>query len=84
VFDGAAEVGVSATAAGTRMVAGQLAVLSDGEALRVVAGGSGVRFLLLAAQPLREPVIRYGPFVMNTREEIQQAIRDFQSGTFGA
>jgi redox-sensitive bicupin YhaK (pirin superfamily) len=41
-----------------------------------------VRFLLLAGKPLREPVARYGSFVMNTREEIAQAIEDFQRGTF--
>ncbi|HWI13650.1 MAG TPA: pirin-like C-terminal cupin domain-containing protein, partial [Burkholderiales bacterium] len=35
-----------------------------------------------AAKPLREPVVQYGPFVMNTREEIEQAIRDYQSGEF--
>jgi quercetin 2,3-dioxygenase len=44
----------------------------------------GARFLLLAARPLGEPVVQYGPFVMNTREEIEQAIRDYQSGTLTA
>ena len=38
------------------------------------------RFVLLAAAPLGEPVVQYGPFVMNTREEIEQAIADYQSG----
>ena len=37
-------------------------------------------FLLLAARPLREPVVQYGPFVMNTRDEIEQAIHDYQNG----
>jgi redox-sensitive bicupin YhaK (pirin superfamily) len=40
--------------------------------------------LLLAAMPLREPVVQYGPFVMNTREEIDQAIRDYQMGRLAA
>ena len=55
-------------------------VLSDGEDVRVQAGAEGVRFLLLAARPLREPVVQYGPFVMNTREEIEQALADYRDG----
>jgi len=55
-------------------------VLSDGDQLRVRADAGGVRFLLLAARPLREPVVQYGPFVMNTREEIEQAVADFRNG----
>lgn len=57
-------------------------VLSEGAAVTAVAGDEGARFLLLAARPLREPIVQYGPFVMNTREEIEQAIRDYQSGEF--
>lgn len=57
-------------------------VLSDGQALHAVAGEEGARFLVLAGRPLREPVVQYGPFVMNTEEEIRQAIRDFQTGKF--
>ncbi|MGQ3032291.1 MAG: pirin-like C-terminal cupin domain-containing protein, partial [Ferrovibrionaceae bacterium] len=45
-------------------------------------GPEGARFLLIAGQRLNEPVARYGPFVMNTKEEIMQAIADFQSGRF--
>ena len=41
-----------------------------------------VRFLLISGKPLHEPVARYGPFVMNTREEIEQALRDLRLGTF--
>ena len=55
-------------------------VLGDGDTLVVEAGQVGARFLLLAAAPLGEPIVQYGPFVMNTREEIDQAIRDYQSG----
>src|SRR5689334_10396670 len=42
------------------------------------------RFLLLAGRPIGEPVVQYGPFVMNTREEVEQAIRDYQSGKLAA
>ena len=52
--------------------------------MRVRAGGDGVRFLLLAAKPLREPVVQYGPFVMNTREEIEQALADYRDGRLAA
>ena len=55
-------------------------VLGSGDTVSVKAGKDGARFLVLAAKPLKEPVVQYGPFVMNTREEIEQAIRDYQSG----
>jgi len=57
------------------------AVFSAKGAVQVKAGAQGARFLLLAGRPLGEPVVQYGPFVMNTREEIEQAIRDYQNGT---
>ncbi len=55
-------------------------VLAEGDRIEVRAGGQGSRFLVLAGRPLGEPVAQYGPFVMNTREELEQAIRDYQSG----
>ena len=55
-------------------------VLGAGDAVKVKAGAEGARFLVLAAKPIREPIVQYGPFVMNTREEIEQAIRDYQNG----
>ena len=55
-------------------------LLSDGEGVRIQAGAGGARLLVLAGRPLREPVVQYGPFVMNTREEIEQAIADYQAG----
>jgi len=58
----------------------QGAVLGPGDTVRVKAGADGARFLVLAARPIKEPIVQYGPFVMNTREEIEQAIRDYQSG----
>jgi len=75
VFDGAVEVG----ARRTPVQAGQLAVL-DGGATFAATSSRGGRLLLAAAMPIREPVARYGPFVMNTDAEIQQAIADFRSG----
>jgi len=58
--------------------------LSDGEHFEAQAGAAGARFLLLAARPLREPVVQYGPFVMNTREEIEQALTDYRDGKLAA
>ena len=60
----------------------RLAVFSDGEVVAVKTADAPVRFLLLAGKPLNEPVARYGPFVMNTGEEIAQAFEDFRRGTF--
>ncbi|MBU6506187.1 MAG: pirin family protein [Alphaproteobacteria bacterium] len=76
VFDGAAVFG----AAGTSVARGQIAVLGAGDVVRL-AGGPG-RVLLAAGKPLNEPVARYGPFVMNTPDQIRQAIADYQSGRF--
>jgi redox-sensitive bicupin YhaK (pirin superfamily) len=55
-------------------------LLSDGDRVRIEAGQNAARVLLLAGKPLGEPVVQYGPFVMNTREEIEQAIADYQAG----
>lgn len=63
----------------TAVLKGQLAVLSDGEEVNIQVR-VGARFILVTGRPLNEPVVQYGPFVMNTQEEIQQAIRDYQSG----
>ncbi|HSG76113.1 MAG TPA: pirin family protein [Burkholderiales bacterium] len=57
-------------------------LLSTGDRLSMVAGDTGARVLVLAARPIGEPVVQYGPFVMNSREEIEQAIADYQAGEF--
>ncbi len=59
-----------------------LAVLEDGDLVKIVAGEEAARLLLISAKPLGEPIARYGPFVMNTRDEIEQALRDLKQGTF--
>jgi redox-sensitive bicupin YhaK (pirin superfamily) len=77
-FEGSLEVGPAGAA---RTLKRQSAgVLGPGERIEARAGTQGARFLLLAARPLGEPIVQYGPFVMNTRQEIEQAIRDYQSG----
>jgi quercetin 2,3-dioxygenase len=61
---------------------GELAVLGEGEHVRLSSKGEAARVLVVAGRPLNEPVVQHGPFVMNTAAEIRQAIRDFQSGAF--
>ena len=81
-YEGSGEVGA---AGAVRPLPHRAAgVLSDGDQLRVVAGAQGLQFLLLAARPIGEPVVQYGPFVMNTREEIEQALADFKDGRLAA
>jgi redox-sensitive bicupin YhaK (pirin superfamily) len=60
----------------------EMAVLGGGELLQLRAGAGGARLILVAGRPLREPVMRHGPFVMNTRQELMQAFVDFQEGRF--
>ncbi len=55
-------------------------VLSGGERIELRAGAGGAGFLLLAASPMLEPIVQWGPFVMNTQEEVVQAIRDYENG----
>ncbi|HEY7977824.1 MAG TPA: pirin family protein [Rhizomicrobium sp.] len=76
VFEGDARVGTETVRTG------QLGVLSSGDRLHIEADGQGARFLVIAGKPLREPIAKYGPFVMNTQDEIRRAIQDYQSGTF--
>jgi redox-sensitive bicupin YhaK (pirin superfamily) len=82
VFQGEVRVGGAAPSRGPAVGAPRLVTLGDGDVVRVHAGPAPARFLLLSAQPLREPAVRYGPFVMNTREEIVQALEELRDGTF--
>ena len=60
----------------------RLIVFDDGDNVTVRATETGVRFILVSGKPLNEPIARYGPFVMNTSEEIEQALEDLRNGTF--
>ena len=62
---------------------GQMALLGPGDVVRFRGVEGGGRLLLLAGVPVAEPVARYGPFVMNTQEELVEAVRDYQSGRMG-
>ena len=82
VFEGSARFGDVNDHSKKALGRHDLGVLGDGDALRVRAASLGVRFLILAARPLKEPIARYGPFVMNTREEVLQAVNDYRHGRF--
>jgi redox-sensitive bicupin YhaK (pirin superfamily) len=75
-YEGEARVGTQGKSVPHRAAG----LLTDGDSLRLEAGAQGARLLLIAGKPIGEPVVQYGPFVMNSREEIEQAIRDYQSG----
>jgi redox-sensitive bicupin YhaK (pirin superfamily) len=77
VYEG--EMSVGDGGAVTKVGTHAAALLNAGDQV-VVSAESDAKFLVLAAQPLNEPVVQYGPFVMNTRDEIEQAINDYQSG----
>lgn len=74
----------AATIAGRDLPLRGAALLSSGDQLDIQAGENGARLLLIAGRPLHEPVVQYGPFVMNTREQIEQALADYRDGTLAA
>jgi redox-sensitive bicupin YhaK (pirin superfamily) len=82
VFQGELQIGSAGPSRGAAIPSPRLVILSDGDVVRVHAGETEARFLLLSAQPLHEPYVRYGPFVMNTEEEIYQAVQELRAGTF--
>jgi len=77
VFDGEA-----ALVGGEKLQRSELGVLSDGARLQLAGGDKPARLLVVAGKPLNEAVTRYGPFVMNTPEQIHEAIADFRAGKF--
>ncbi|MBK1721966.1 hypothetical protein CKO23_06840 [Thiocystis violacea] len=77
-------IGGQLEVSGQRLAARQMAVLGTGEGIGLEAAEAGARALVLAARPLGEPVAHYGPFVMNTQEEIGRAIQDYERGCLAA
>jgi len=78
LFEG--QVGI----AGETVKTDHLATFTDGDRITLVAGDNGARLLLLAGKPIGEPIAQYGPFVMNTQDEINQALSDYRDGTLTA
>jgi redox-sensitive bicupin YhaK (pirin superfamily) len=82
VFEGAANFAGVANDNGDTVTHPKLIAWGDGDTVKIATDASPVRFLLVSARPLHEPIARYGPFVMNTTEEIEQALADLRRGTF--
>jgi len=80
VFEGAVTVGEGEDARALDVQ--EMAVLGGGALLQLRAGQQPARLIVVAGRPLGEPVMRHGPFVMNTRQELMQAFVDFQEGRF--
>jgi redox-sensitive bicupin YhaK (pirin superfamily) len=76
LFEGEASVGLE----GRALPLHAAGVLGEGDEVAITAGAEGARLLVLAGRPLGEPVAQWGPFVMNTREEVEQAILDYRQG----
>ncbi len=72
VFEGSARIG------DTGLAQHHLAVLGDGDAVSIDAQAEGAEFILVAGRPLHEPIVQYGPFVMNSQDEVEQAFADFR------
>lgn len=79
VFDGELALGPD----GQLLRSGQLAVLGDGDDVVMTTDEASASLLLLGGVPLREPVARYGPFVMNTQDELVTAVEDYRAGRLG-
>lgn len=82
-FQGTISIGLGG-ASPARVASGQMAVLDGDGPIEIVAEESGAGMLLLSGKPLGEPIVQYGPFVMNTADEIRQAIQDYQTGALVA
>ena len=82
VFEGEAKFAGGGKEDGALVSHPRLVVFGDGDYVEVVTGKQPVRFLLVSGKPLHEPVARYGPFVMNTEQDIQQTLLELRQGTF--
>jgi redox-sensitive bicupin YhaK (pirin superfamily) len=83
VFEGAGLFGLNEQDEGVKVESVKLVLFGEGERIGVTGGPeSSVRFMLMAGAPFHEPIVPYGPFVMNTEAEIRQALSDLRNGTF--
>jgi len=79
VYAGQAQIGEGPS---SELLRGDLGVLGNGDKVRIAAAHSAARLIVVAGRPFNEPVAKYGPFVMNTQQQIVQAVEDFRAGRF--
>lgn len=77
LFEGSGQLGTRNLALNTLVALGR-----EDNSVAFTAGNNGARFILISGKPINEPIVQQGPFVMNTRQEIERAMQDFQSNTF--
>jgi len=83
VFEGRGHFGLNGNGQGDEVEAVQFVFFNDGDYVEAqAASDASTRFMLIAGAPFNEPIVPYGPFVMNTEAEIQQALADLRNGTF--
>jgi redox-sensitive bicupin YhaK (pirin superfamily) len=82
VFEGEGKFDETSDNAADNATYPRLIVFGDGDYIKANTSNQAVRFLLVSGKPLNEPIARHGPFVMNTREEIEQALEDLRNDTF--
>jgi redox-sensitive bicupin YhaK (pirin superfamily) len=82
IFEGEVRFAGHDGAAGEKISSPKLIILGDGDEVKVMTGIAPARFLVVSGKPLGEPIARYGPFVMNTEEEIEQTLEELRRGTF--
>jgi redox-sensitive bicupin YhaK (pirin superfamily) len=83
LYSGEGMFGIDDSGKGKMISGPVLSIFSDGNQLDIMTLDKAARFLLVSGRPLHEPIARYGPFVMNTQEEIEQTLRDLRTGNFG-
>jgi quercetin 2,3-dioxygenase len=82
LYRGKALIGSDHTTEDRAIDSPAMIVLSEGDLVKIMAKDGFARFLVMSGKPMHEPIFRYGPFVMNTREEIEQTLRELRDGTF--
>ena len=82
VFEGQGIFGMNGEQKEKTVNHSRLVVFADGDYIQANTSDQPMRFLLISGKPLNEPIARYGPFVMNTQPEIEQALEDLKNGTF--